>query len=58
MEELIKYNMHKQYHKSVFSKKKTPQVMQNNSLFFFMSKSFQNTPRRKWEIYTDWENDV
>ena len=57
MEELIKYNMHKQYHKSIFLKKK-PSSNAKQLTVFFMSKSFQNTPRRKWEIYTDWENDV
>ena len=50
--------MHKQYHKSVFSKKKKPSSNAKQFTVFFMSKSFQNTPRRKWEIYTDWENDV
>ena len=47
--------MHVQY-KSVFLKKNF--LKQRKIIHRFFINSFSNTPRRKWEIHMDWENDV
>ena len=59
MEQLIKYKMHKQYHKSVFLKKKKKKASSNVKQFtVVLWLGAFKTPRCNWEIHTDWENDV
>ena len=48
-----------QYDKSIFLKKKKNFLKWHKRIHCFstMNSSFENTPRRNWEIHMDWENN-